>query len=58
MAATLARRRLAGIATQLLVATIATVATILFSCLLLQHHPHGSVSRPTGQPPAPVTAPH
>ncbi|WP_280318335.1 hypothetical protein [Nocardia wallacei] len=58
MAATLARRRIAGIATQLLVATIATVVTILFSCLLLQHHSHSGVSRPTGQPPATVTSPH
>ncbi|MBB5914818.1 hypothetical protein BJY24_003685 [Nocardia transvalensis] len=56
MAATTARR--SGIATQVLIATVATMATVFFSCLLLQHHhPHGNVSRPTGQQPPGVTAP-
>ncbi|WP_280265116.1 hypothetical protein [Nocardia wallacei] len=51
MAATMARRRVVGIATQLVIALAATVVTVVCTCVLLHQHPQGSVSRPTGQQP-------
>ncbi|GAB2718173.1 hypothetical protein [Nocardia thraciensis] len=58
MAAMTARRRVVGIAVQLFVACVATAVTVIFTYVLLQQHPQGSVPRPTGQQPPAAAVPH
>ncbi|RDI51541.1 hypothetical protein [Nocardia mexicana] len=55
MTATMTRRRVVGIATQLLVALVTTAMTVVFTYVLLHQHPQGSISRPTGQQPPAAT---